>query len=146
MDKEAILRRIENIKKVHKNNFTHVEFLIKGLPLKDEPVALSPYECQFGQWLYGDAQELIDNLGKRFYDEIEAIHIQWHEEYRVIYNIYFDRKKSTLFGKLFSKYNTPNQMDQEKAKAHLDDLEQTTKNLLKKMDALMRRINAVSFE
>ncbi|MEA1918741.1 MAG: hypothetical protein U9N52_02785 [Campylobacterota bacterium] len=146
MTKESILESIENIKQTHRLNLKYIDFCIKGLPLKERPIALHHTECSVHQWINGEEVALIKGLQDDILREITLLHEQWHEEYAKIYAIHYpEGKKKGLLGKLFKKKKELTPMELEKAKAYYNDLQNTSALLIKKLDSLIRRVNANNF-
>ena len=111
-----------------------------------EPVILDHSQCEFGTWLYSEGKLLSETLGSTFYNELEALHILWHEEYSKIHQLYFDNRMG-VFRKLFGKQHKELTFDEHNvAKEHFEALQSTTKQLLQKMELLTRRIRAMSFD
>ncbi len=144
--KENLLDTIERVKKVHTTNLKHVEFLIKNIPLKAQPVILDHYQCEFGTWLYSEGKILSETLGKTFYNELEALHTLWHEEYSKIHQLYFDDRQGVFRKFLGKRHKELTRDEHDLAKTSFEDLQVTTKQLIQKMEALTRRVRAQSFD
>lgn len=142
MDKNATLNAILKAKKSHIDRMNKVDARLNGL--SDEALVLiSKKECGFGTWFYGD-KKLKAKLGTQFYENLENLHSKWHIEYQKLYELcYESRNKKGILSKIVGK-QTISQMDLDKAKLYYSDLEITTSELVKAIDASYRRLSALS--
>lgn len=97
MQKKEILQQLYAAKKSHLKWVQNAKHLISGLILDQEKVPLQPTHCKFGQWYYGEGQEINDLEEFRV---IETIHIELHTMYEEIFNILFSNTQniSSLIG------------------------------------------------
>ena len=148
MNKKQILESIEHVRQIHKTNLQHIDFCLKGMPLKERPISPDPTTCGIHQWFIDEAQTLIPFLGAAFLKELTALHEQWHDEYAKIFSIYYPNDKGNdLFSKLFkSKRKTLSQLEQERVRSYYNDLQQTSELFFHKLNRLERRIQVVSFD
>lgn len=144
MQRESIIKNIEKARKSHLTQLQKVQFLVRGIPLDVDPTAVSKHKCLFGSWLYADEAFLKKALGASFFSEVEELHAQWHDEYQKIYQIYYVDSSKGLLSKLTGKKGKVSSLEQDKAKTYLAGLDQTTQELIKKIDILKRRINSLS--
>lgn len=124
---------------VHTQNMQKALLLAKGIPKEGAPVAVNHKECDFGKWLYGNEANLKAAAGYAVYDEIETLHREWHEEYAKIYKLYYEDTKQGVFSKMLGVGRKMSELDQEKAKAYLDDMKKITWSLTKKLESLEKR-------
>jgi len=142
MDKATILKAIESAKKSHEVQMVKIEMAMNNEEV-DTPPALDKTKCTFGIWLYNNP-EIKEVIGAQFHNTIETLHTKWHLEYFKIFNIYFkDKKKKGFFSKILSKQKIDD-LELDKAKLYYTDLKDTTKELLQKLDASYRRVDAMS--
>lgn len=142
MDKNVTLQGILEAKKSHLDRMNKVKARI-NCTSDDELLLISRTECGFGIWFYGD-KRLKSMLGTQFYENLEQLHSKWHLEYQKIYEIFDESKsKKGLISKLVGKQKI-SQMDLDKAKLYYSDLEITTSELVKAIDASYRRLNALN--
>jgi hypothetical protein len=140
--RNSVVQNIQKAKESHLSQLRFIELLIKGVELDEKKIYRSQYECIFGKWLFGEGQQLKDHLDMTLIDEIEKLHALWHEEYLKIYEIYF-ANKTGFFTKFLGKEREISQMDRDKAKLYLNDLEGTTEQLIKKLDTIIRKVGAL---
>lgn len=142
MNKLQTLNAIENARDVHIEQLEKVKLLIEGRHVKDlTPV--SKNKCQFGHWLYDDAEKMKIILGVQFYENLDIIHEAWHLIYAKIYELYIGEEDDGIFSRLFKKHKVVSTLEREKAKLHFKDLEHATKDLLRVLDASQRRAQAL---
>ena len=141
MDKIQTIEAIVNAKKAHEIQMKKIEALLNGKEVEN-PTAVLKTECDFGKWLYADDSQLKKNLGNLFYTNLDTLHARWHIEYSRLFKIFFNKKKSGLFSKMFG-LKKMNEMELDKAKLYYSELEITTKELLKAIASAQRRIEAL---
>ncbi len=138
-EKKRCLENLQHIKKEHQKLLLAVELLVNGSSRESEDIK-NPSPCSFEQW--SDNETLIkQRVGVQLFDKLTALHKQWHTTYFKIIDIYFPKNKG-LFGKLLSK--KPNQLEIDKAKSYLDDLQRIADEFFKTLDVSKRRIQALS--
>lgn len=143
MNKRETLNAIEDAREAHIEQLEKVKLLIQGMHVKNL-TPISKMKCQFGHWLYGDAQKMKDILGVQFYEDLDIIHEAWHLVYAKIYAIYIGEEKEGVFSRLFRKHKVVSAIEREKANLHFKDLEHATKDLLRVLDASQRRVQALN--
>ena len=142
MNKETFLSAIADAIKAHKSQMKKIENALDG-DIIENPTAPEKTKCAFGHWLYDTDNHVKEIIGAQFFIEIETIHTKWHSEYLRVFNILFRfEKKVGFFSKLLSK-NKIDEMELDKAKAYYAELQETTKQLLKIMEASQRRVDAM---
>jgi len=142
MDKNQTLKAILSAKKSHLDRMDKVGGRINGSH-EEELLLISRRECGFGTWFYGD-KRLKNILGAQFYENLEILHSKWHMEYQKIYEIFYENSnKKGFLSKLVGKKKI-SQMDLDKAKLYYTELEVTTTELIKAIDASYRRLNALN--
>ena len=146
MKKDEILRQIHNARKAHISWVQRAKALVAGVPLSEDQIPMNATECLFGKWFYDEGIRLKKLPGFEIIDDIERQHIDLHEEYLKIFQIFFGQKPS-LLGKLlpfFKKKVTPE--ERQHAKIILADLEKTSNELLDILSLLERRVEALQPE
>ena len=148
MKKEHILKGIEYVRHIHKANLQHIEFCLRGMPLKEHPIPPSPAQCAINEWLINDAEALTPFFGVTFLKELVALHEQWHTEFAKIYTLYYPNENNGGFiGKFIkSKRKELTPMELERARAYQTDLLQTSEVFLKKLSLLERRVKVTGFD
>ncbi len=142
MTKQQILDAIENTKHIHLEQMQKIESALNGKSI-EKPTALGKMECECGEWLYANKQEMIAILGMQFFERLDKQHETWHLDYVSIYNLLFLEKKKGLFSKVLSSINKDS-MKIDKAKFYYVQLKKDTDELLNTADAAFRRVTALS--
>ncbi|MDQ6963264.1 MAG: CZB domain-containing protein [Mariprofundaceae bacterium] len=88
--------------------------LIEGIELDKSQVPVNGTECAFGQWYYGDGQQLRKMPG---FQELEAAHDALHTTYRQIFVLLFGKTEKTpsFFSRLFGTSANDSEENKEKA-------------------------------
>jgi len=142
MNKQETIDAIERAREAHIEQMDKIKSLIEGKNV-DNLTPVSKTKCQFGQWLYGDKEKMKNILGVQFYENLDTIHEAWHIQYAEIHAIFASEKREGFFSKIFATHKI-DALDFEKAKVYYKDLEHTTKDLLRVLDASQRRVQALS--
>lgn len=145
MEKTTLLESIKKIKQSHLTQVQKIEYLVNNIPFDAEPTAVSYKACFFGQWFYSNEAYLRSILFNQQMDEVERLHILWHEEYLKIYQLFYPEKKG-LLSKLISKKPKTSLQDLDRAKAYFADLKEVTDALIKKIDLIEKRINSMPMQ
>lgn len=142
MDKNGTLEAIEAARKSHETQMAKIESAINGESV-DNPTEVAKTLCKFGRWLYSDENHMEEILGELFYEKLEKIHAQWHQEYSRIYEIFFKEKKGGFFSGLLGSHKVE-EFEIDKAKLYYTELKVTTKELLHVLGSCERRVSAMS--
>jgi len=144
MTKADIIKAIEVLEIYHKEQLSKIAQLIDGYKVKNL-TPLNKEECEFGRWLYGEGKSIESLLGLQFYNNIELMHSFWHDEYKKIYEIFYDTKKNTLLKFCFGcrKKSISGEMS-KKAKEYFRELQAITQNLLKALTVSKTRLLALN--
>jgi len=142
MNKQETIDAIENARKAHIKQMDNIKALIEGKEV-NTLTPVSKMKCQFGQWLYGDNEKVENILGAQFYENLDVIHETWHIQYAKIHAIFIGEKKKGLLSKIFGSHKRDT-LEIEKTKVYYKDLEETTTELLRALDASHRRVQALS--
>lgn len=142
MTKKQTLKSLQIARTYHEEQMQKIEALIYG-KYEDETTTVSKRECDYGKWLYSYEEHLRDILGSQFYDNLEVIHGNWHEQYYKIHQIYFKEEKKKGFLAKILKENKVKPLDIEKAKVYYRELLAITTELLRVMTSCERRIQAL---
>ena len=142
MNKSETLKSMLAAKKAHLDRMERVKERLNG-ETEEELTIVSKKECGFGSWFYYD-RRLKSLLGTQFYDNLEQLHSKWHVEYQKLYELcYESRNKKGLVSKIVRK-KTVSQMALDKAKLYYSELEITTDDFVRAIDASYRRLNALN--
>jgi hypothetical protein len=142
MTKSETLESIMKAKEAHELQMQKIEDAMEGREIQN-PTTVDKTACDFGKWLYNDANHVREIIGSQFFEVLEFEHAKWHNEYKRIYDILFkDRSKKGLFSRLLGK-NSIDPMDLDKVKLYYSELQETTNRLLKALASSERRISAL---
>ena len=142
MTKSETLESIMKAKEAHELQMQKIEDAMEGREIKD-PTAVDKTACDFGKWLYDDANHVREIVGSQFFEALEFEHGKWHSEYKRIYEILFkNRTKQGMFSRLLGK-NSIDPMELDKVKLYYSELQVTTERLLKALGSSERRISAL---
>jgi len=140
MNKINTLNSIIAITKYHENQMQKLQDLVDAKSA-EKPASISKTQCEFGLWLYSRDNNLQNILGHQFYEKIDKLYTEWHEQYHKIYKVFYDEKKGFL-SKLLTT-DTP-EMKLDKAKLYYAELKQTSNKLLGILASSTRRITAMN--
>jgi hypothetical protein len=143
MNKALTIEKMHAIKKNHIAQTDKVFNAIQGRKVY-QPTALSHKECEFGEWLYSEDNGLEVLFGSIFFEKLERIHEQWHQEYAKLFKILFEKQNKGFLSKMMSPKIDPREID--KAKLYYSNLEETTSELLKTFQLCEKRILALNEE
>jgi len=150
MNKTQTLEALQRAKEAHEKQMIRLQNLIaEGEVLDYANVAktqcpVAKTMCEFGQWLYSENGHLEDVIGELFYKELETLHAQWHVEYVKVFKILFNPKKKGFLSKILNHDNHIDELELDKAKTYLGDLEKISQELLSTLNTVQRRLNAMS--
>jgi hypothetical protein len=140
---KEILNKIRAAKMSHKRWVGHASAMIEGIPIEKDQVPINYTECVFGSWYYGDGQKLA--ILKEF-KEIEEPHTTLHLIYMEIFKILFGKKKTSFFSRLIGKSSKLTEQDRRLARVKFGSLEEISKQIISKLDALEKRIKQLTSE
>jgi hypothetical protein len=144
MNKAETVEQLHNAKKAHVKWVQRAKALIEGLPVEKESIPVDCTDCKFGQWFYGEGQNLNAIPGMDCLHEIETLHFNLHDIYMKIFKLYFGEMNRSFFSKLFNMKNKISDSDKEKAKEYYEQLLDVSHQLLAVIDRLERRLHAMS--
>jgi hypothetical protein len=93
MKKKNVLASINDARFYHINWLSHVEGVVKGYKLDVDKTPVIKTDCQFGKWLYNEAQEVRDYSQ---FKEVEYFHDKVHEALLNLM-VYLDKKVDKNF-------------------------------------------------
>jgi hypothetical protein len=142
MTKSETQEAIKKAKEAHELQMQKIEAAINGKEI-DNPTAINKTECDFGNWLYDDKDNIQEIIGTQFFKTLDIEHEKWHVEYTKIYHILFSgNNKKGLLSRLLGKKSI-DPMELDKVKLYYRDLQETTSRLLKILASSERRISAL---
>ncbi|MBU0633142.1 CZB domain-containing protein [bacterium] len=143
MDKNEALEHLRDAKKAHLKWLQRAKALISNIPVEKDAIPVDYTECAFGQWFYSEGQEIALMPGMDSIGEIGKKHEELHDEYIKIFKIYFGDANKTLFSKLFNLRKKVTDAEQDVARRYYSNLKDISDELLKHIEKLERRINAL---
>jgi len=144
MKKSETVEHLHSAKKAHVKWVQRAKALIEGLPIEKDAIPVDCTECKFGQWFYGDGQNLNAIPGMECLRDIEDLHFKLHDIYMKIFKIYFGEMNRSFFSKLFNMKTKVTANDKEVARDYYDQLLETSHQLLSVIDRLERRLHAMT--
>ena len=146
MAKSDVLLQLRNAKKAHIKWVQRAHVLVEGLTIDKDAIPMQSTDCVFGEWFYGEGQQIALMPGMDCFKEIEKRHNELHEVYLDIYKIYFDESDKSFFAKVFNMKKRISQKEHDNALEFYARLKQVSEELLVQIEKLERRINAMSEE
>lgn len=143
VEKENVLQELRAAKVAHLKWVQRAKSLISGMPVEKEAIPLDYTDCIFGKWFYSDGQDIALMPGMSVMESIGAKHIDLHQIYFKIFQIYFGEGSKSLFSKLFKLKKKVSSAEQEMAEEYYAELEGVSKELVDMIGRLERRINAL---
>ena len=144
MNKAETVEHLHSAKKAHVKWVQRAKALIEGLPVEKEAIPVDCTECKFGQWFYGDGQNLNAIPGMDCLHEIETLHFNLHDMYMKIFKVYFGDMNRSFFSKLFNMKKSVSEHDRDIARDYYDQLLEISGQLLDVIDRLERRLHAMT--
>lgn len=142
MDQQALQAAIKKAKQSHMVQLDRIDCLIRGIPVSTDPTPVSQKECLFGTWLYGNEPQLRELIFNQNFEEIERLHTLWHEEYARIHQVFYPETQG-LLSKFMGKKQSASEQARERAKVYFNDLKNVTEQLIRKVESIEKRINAL---
>jgi methyl-accepting chemotaxis protein len=85
INKQLVLRLILEAKSSHVKWLAYALALIEGVDCSHECAPVSPKECEFGKWYYGEGKEILGDT--ECYHSLEAPHEMLHNLFENIYKL-----------------------------------------------------------
>ncbi len=146
MNKSETVEHLHSAKKAHVKWVQRAKALIEGLPIEKDAIPVDCTECKFGQWFYGDGQNLNAIPGMDCLHEIETLHFNLHDIYMKIFKVYFGEMNRSFFSKLFNMKKKVSESDKEIAREYYNQLLDISNQLLEVIGKLERRLHAMTAE
>ena len=141
MKKNGVVTRIHDARRGHKQWVSFAEALLEGIPLDQEKVPITPVDCQFGQWYYGEGRGLADLA---VYQQLEAPHDAIHQTYQKIFAILFEESRPSVLARLFGSTASLQSEQKERARALLPQLQEYSNQIIRLLDELENEVRAMS--
>lgn len=152
MTREEVVTHIRNARKSHVAWVQKIKALVMGIGMGDAEIEVDPTLAPFGVWFYDEGERLKNLTGMDILDEIERKHVDIHDEYLKIYNIYFETRTKARWilkskpPKVKTKPRKVTDEDKKQAEIYLAEVEVLSGRLLNDLDLLMKRVNAMGDE
>lgn len=98
--KSEILQTLKLSRKTHLDWIVSASKLLKDIDESDARKPILCTQCRFGQWLYSKGSEINNLPGLR---RVERYHEDFHQAYKALYFEKFNRRKSKISRRKFSK-------------------------------------------
>jgi hypothetical protein len=95
--KEKSLHNLHQARTSHIRWVNSIKFLISGIDVSTESIALSVTDSLFGEWFYEEAMLFSLGISQMVLEEIEMLLLTLHDKYMKIYPIYYSKNKKTFF-------------------------------------------------
>lgn len=141
MDKIETLQKINAAKRAHISWVMKADALIQGIPLEKEQVPINGTECIFGQWYYGEGQDL---MSLKEFKAIEQPHFNLHHTYAKIFRLLFEKEDHSLLSKFFGQNRRHETIKVEQAKLLFPELKKHSEEVVKHLDILSARIEKIT--
>jgi len=149
MERKDIIEHLRAAKSAHIKWVQKAKLLINGLHVEEDNIPVDATECKFGKWFYSEGQILnsLSNIPSEEIESIEELHSKLHDEYLEIFNIYFNKSKASFLCKIFGlKRRNISDEEHESARNFYNNLEIISKDLLKEINILEKKLIEVSEE
>lgn len=145
MDKHELLKRLRAAKAAHLQWRARAQALVAGVDIDEDKIPMLHTDCKFGQWYYGDGQDLAELASFR---AIEEPHEILHSVYLKLFQTLHGEVEDTRTGwkKMFGRKANVKEQQQIEAKKHLEDLVDISKTLLAAIEVLESEIKAMEDE
>ena len=133
------IQDINEAKVAHMRWVTRAKHLVSGYAKDKEYIPVEETECNFGKWFYTHGIFLLrEEKYERLMERIGELHIEIHNYYREIYDIYFvmPSKRSLLNKMVTFNSKKVSAKDKEKALESYGLLEQTSTQLIELLEEL----------
>jgi hypothetical protein len=143
MQKTEILQHLKDAKEAHLKWVHRAKLLVSGIDVKENSIPVEYTDCHFGQWYYGDGQEIMNMPGMDIGGVIEIKHKELHQTYRSIFEIYFKKEKKTFLSKIFRQRKKVSVDEQGSAQQYYEKLQIISKEMLQVIEKIERRVGAL---
>lgn len=141
MNKIEVLRRLRAAKRSHLHWISNAHGLVDGMPVNPKSVPIAPTQTGFGQWYYGEGQNLSDF---ETFNQIAPHHRKMHDIFRQI-SLYLqgnaEVKKTPVWKSIIGKSNHDQFLQPEKAQQLYPSLKESSDEVIKLLRALEEQIN-----
>lgn len=145
MDKQDTLQRLRAAKSAHLQWRARAQALVAGVEVDEDKIPMLHTDCKFGQWYYGDGQDLAS---LESYKAIEEPHEILHAVYMKLFQALHGEVQDNRSGwqKLFGKKTDLQAEQVARAKEHMDELVDISKTLLASIDVLESELKGMDDE
>lgn len=140
MEARELVEKLRMAKSAHIGWVNRAHALIEGKPVDKEKIPISPGNCAFGKWYYGDGRKHADLTT---YKEVEQPHIRLHAIYEDIFNLLFTKQNESFLSRLIGYHAKKRQQQLAQAREHFRELQKMSDIIILKLDALERDIRVL---
>ncbi len=140
MEAHDLIETLRAAKSAHIGWIRRAHSLIEGKQVDKEKIPITPGNCAFGKWYYGDGRKLCD---LKTYKEVEQPHIRLHAIYEDIFNLLFSEQKGSILSRLIGRHDKERQERLALAQKHFHELQKMSDIIILKLDALERDIRTL---
>ena len=133
MNKTEAVNNIRAAKQAHMSWVMKADALIYGIPLESDQVPVNGTECLFGQWYYGEGQNLKHLTS---FKAIEQPHFELHSTYAQIFKLLFESDDKSFLKKLFGQSSKQSEVNTQRARELFPKLKEYSNEVIKYLDAL----------
>lgn len=141
MNKEEVLQKLRMAKSAHIQWRARAQALVAGIGVDEDKIPMIHTDCKFGQWYYGDGQDLASLPS---FKAIEEPHEILHSVYMKIFKVLHGDDERSGWKKLFGKQSDFKDTQLKQAKEYLNELVEISKTLLLAIEVLEQDIEAKS--
>jgi len=140
MEARELIEKLRLAKQAHIGWVNRAHALIEGKPVDKEKIPITPGNCTFGKWYYGEGRKLAE---LETYKEVEQPHIRLHAIYEDIFNLLFTEQKGSFLSRLIGRHDKERQEKLALAHEHFRDLQRMSDIIIHKLDALERDVRVL---
>ncbi|MES0326916.1 MAG: CZB domain-containing protein [Gammaproteobacteria bacterium] len=141
MNKTEAVNKIRAAKQAHMSWVMKADALIYGIPLENNQVPVDGTECIFGQWYYGEGQNLKYLAS---FKAIEQPHFELHSTYAQIFKLLFESDDKSFLKKLFGQSSKQSEANTQKARELFPKLKEYSNEVIKYLDVLDSEIESMA--
>ncbi len=138
MSKSLILSNIKKLAEAIESQQSNIHYLNKGISISREDMR-TKQSCSFFSWFRDDGKYLKEHVNGQTLEEVVALHSHWFSLYEKVYTLFYGENKKIWFLSS-SMPKKLNEMEKAKLEAYLNDIEDSHKPLLRKLDILAKRV------
>lgn len=139
MDKNNILKHLEQAKPEHIEWIKQGYQLLQGVPQENLKKPIDCTDCGFGKWYYREGYKLV-NIPQL--QDLERLHQEIHKTYTALYYITFDRRKKPRATIIRGDVEVPI-VETAFREKKLKQLEKKTVTMIRSLNAIEKKVAAM---